>query len=185
MAIVACRECGQTVSTEATACPHCGCEQPSRAPLTGTAAAPPDILARTARLTASPGHSPAAYAPLFPSGNDAALLRHVRGWNWGAFFLNWIWAFSHGLTWWGVGLLVLAILSVFVPFLPLVFLGVTIYIAIRGSEMAWERRHFRDLADFRAVQTAWRNWGIVVFIFEVLLGVFLFLCIAAVMAKVL
>lgn len=79
----------------------------------------------------------------------------------------------------------MAILSVFVPFLPLVFLGVTIYIAIRGSEMAWERRHFRDLADFRAVQTAWRNWGIVVFIFEVLLGVFLFLCIAAVMAKVL
>ena len=29
MPLVACRECGQQVSTEATACPHCGCPRPA------------------------------------------------------------------------------------------------------------------------------------------------------------
>jgi len=27
-----------------------------------------------------------------PSGNDPSLLPTVRGWNWGAFCLSWIWA---------------------------------------------------------------------------------------------
>lgn len=39
MAVQPCRECGQTVSTEATSCPHCGAPAPAGAP--GGAPTPP------------------------------------------------------------------------------------------------------------------------------------------------
>ena len=39
MALVACRECGQPVSTEAAQCPRCGVPHPTDVPLLDTAAA--------------------------------------------------------------------------------------------------------------------------------------------------
>lgn len=144
MPLVPCRECGQSVSTEASDCPHCGCSLP---------AAP----------TQSGGPQPPAPSAL-PSGNDPALLPQVRGWNWGAFFLSWIWAFAHGLALLGVlalvGWLAIGILG----------LAMAIYLGVKGNELAWTQRPFRSLEHFREVQRIWRNWGIALFVLQVFLA---------------
>jgi hypothetical protein len=44
MALVPCRECGKSISTEATSCPHCGCPVRAAAtamPATTAQASPP------------------------------------------------------------------------------------------------------------------------------------------------
>lgn len=52
MAMTSCRECGQPVSTEASACPHCGVGSPARVP---SDAAAPDVRAPGLRWLAPPG----------------------------------------------------------------------------------------------------------------------------------
>ncbi len=48
MALKPCRECGQLVSTEASACPHCGVPRPTERPATGTPrSAGGDYVSRT------------------------------------------------------------------------------------------------------------------------------------------
>ncbi|MGD6771249.1 hypothetical protein VQ049_13050, partial [Staphylococcus arlettae] len=61
------------------------------------------------------------------SGQGAAALvpNDIRGWNWGAFLLNWIW---------GIGNNTLAALLMFVPVLNLIWAFV---LGARGSEWAW------------------------------------------------
>jgi len=83
----------------------------------------------------------------YPSGNDAAMLPHVQGWNLAAFWFGWLWAFSHRLIGWGIVTLVFGLLP-------------AIYLGVKGNELAWERRPFRDVEDFRACQRVWRSWAI-------------------------
>jgi hypothetical protein len=151
MPLVPCRECGQSVSTEASTCPHCGCSLPASSP----ASVPP---------TQSAGPQPPA-PPALPSGNDPALLPHVRGWNWGAFFLPWIWAFAHG----SALLAVLALLGWFAG--GIVGLAIAIYLGVKGNELAWMHRPFQSLEHFREVQRIWRNWGIALFLLQVFMVV--------------
>ena len=75
------------------------------------------------------------------------MLPHVQGWNLGAFWFGWLWAFSHRLIGWGIVTLVFGLLP-------------AIYLGVKGNELAWERRPFRDVEDFRACQRVWRSWAI-------------------------
>jgi hypothetical protein len=101
-----------------------------------------------------------------PSGNDPNLLPQVQGWNWGAFFLNWIWAFAHGLPAWGVIVLVVSL----IPIVNIASLGLTIYLGIRGSELAWRNRPFQSLQQFRETERIWAWWGVGVFILSLMLA---------------
>lgn len=59
----------------------------------------------------------------------------VKGLNWGAFFLNWIWAIGNNV-WIGLAALV-----------PCVNIVVAIYLLIKGNELAWtgpRRVRFRN-----------------------------------------
>ena len=115
-----------------------------------------------------------------PSGNDPALLDAVRGWNWGAFLLPMPWAFGHRLWAWGTALFAAVLASPLIAmfamfagwftmwihfalmvFCPLFYLGVGIYLGMRGNELAWRVGHNRGLDHFRAVERVWRNWGII------------------------
>ncbi len=162
MALVTCRECGRSVSTEAPRCPHCGCDQPAHgaAPAPGAPPGDPTLSAMPPPVSAPPAPGlPTAGAygvSPYPSGNDAAMLPHVQGGNLGAFWFSWIWAFSHRLTGWGIAILVIS----FIPYVSIINLGLAIYIGIKGNELAWERRPFRDVEDFRACQRVWRSWAI-------------------------
>jgi hypothetical protein len=123
-----------------------------------------------------------------PSGNDPAVLPQVGRWNWGALLLNWIWAFAHRLPLLGAAMLGLELVGLAAEehlfprrATPLLTQSVTmaggaiaIYLAIMGNELAWRKRPFRSLEEFRATQRAWANWGIGFHAFAFLVGVTLF-----------
>ena len=73
----------------------------------------------------------------------------IKGWSWGAFLLNWIWAVSNK-TW--IGLLC------FVPYLGVV---IAIYLGIKGRELAWRNKRWDSVEHFNRVQRAWSTWGVV------------------------
>jgi hypothetical protein len=73
----------------------------------------------------------------------------VKGWSWGAFLLNWIWAVGNR-TW--IGLLCL------VPYIGFV---VGIYLGIKGRELAWRNKRWDSVEHFNRVQRKWSIWALV------------------------
>ena len=161
MSTAPCRACGQPAPVGAAFCPYCGCASPTQAAQAPQAAP----QAGWQQQPPQPYGAYPAYSPL-PSGNDPAMLPHVQGWNWGAFVISWIWAFSHRLPGWGVGILVLNLASNIpvVGILPgLAAFGLSIYLGIKGNDLAWRQRPFQGVEHFRATERVWRTWGIVLF----------------------
>lgn len=66
-------------------------------------------------------------------------------WNWGAFFLSWIWGIGNSTF--------IALLAL----IPLVNLVMIFVLGARGSRWAWQNRAWRDAEHFRRTQ---RNWAI-------------------------
>jgi hypothetical protein len=73
----------------------------------------------------------------------------VRGWNWGAFLMSWIWGLMHGKP-------LLALLAL-VPgpnfVMPFVF-------GAKGNQWAWEHKGYSSEEDLRADQRPWLLIGI-------------------------
>lgn len=86
----------------------------------------------------------------------------VRGWSWGAFLLNWIWAIGNK-TW--IGLLALV---PYVGFIMAIILG------FKGREWAWQNGEWESVEHFNRVQRLWTIWGLVI------TGVLVLLIVAAV-----
>ncbi|MDR1888888.1 MAG: pilin [Zoogloeaceae bacterium] len=83
----------------------------------------------------------------------------IKGWSWGAFLLDWIWAIGNS-TW--IGLLAL------IPFVSLI---ISFILGFKGREWAWENNRWESVAHFNRVQKLWTIWGLV------FIGVKLFLVI--------
>ena len=73
----------------------------------------------------------------------------VRGWSWGAFFLNWIWAIGNK-TW--IGLLCLV---------PLVGFVMAFVLGFKGREWAWKNARWDSLEHFNRVQRLWSIWALI------------------------
>ncbi|MBK8801058.1 MAG: hypothetical protein IPN71_03190 [Fibrobacteres bacterium] len=69
----------------------------------------------------------------------------VRGWNWGAFLLNWIWGLGNGTAF---GLLM---------FVPLVNFVIPFVMGAKGNRWAWENRKWQNVAQFKRAQRIW-SW---------------------------
>jgi hypothetical protein len=89
----------------------------------------------------------------------ATIPSEVRGWNWGAFFLGWVW---------GIGNNVWKSFLLFVPIFNLVFIFI---LGARGSEWAWQSKSWSSVDHFRKVQKAWAVWGLVIFVASMLIPV--------------
>ena len=87
----------------------------------------------------------------------------VKGWSWGAFFLNWIWAIGNK-TW--IGLIAL------IPYLGFVMV---IILGIKGREWAWRNKQWESVEHFQKVQRRWSIWGSVI---TLLMLAFIFLSVA-------
>ena len=72
----------------------------------------------------------------------------VRGWSWGAFLLNWIWAIGNRTF---IGLFAL---------IPWVGFGVALWLGIKGREMAWKNARWDSVEHFNRVQRQWSQWAI-------------------------
>jgi hypothetical protein len=87
-------------------------------------------------------------------GLSVAVPPEIIEWNWGAFFLTWIW---------GIGNRVWLALVALVP-LPLVGLAMGILLGIKGNEWAWQCKKWDSVEQFRHRQRIWMYWGIAGFL---------------------
>jgi Cytochrome oxidase complex assembly protein 1 len=76
----------------------------------------------------------------------------IRGWNWGAFLLNWIW---------GIGNNTYIALLTLVPVVGFVMIFV---LGAKGNRWAWENGRWDSVAHFKRVQRRWAIAGLVVWL---------------------
>lgn len=82
-------------------------------------------------------------------GKESKFPPELKGWNWGAFLLNWIW---------GIGNSTFIALLMFVPLVNIVMLFV---LGAKGNEWAWKNRTWRDVEHFKTTQRKWAYSGLV------------------------
>lgn len=104
-------------------------------------------------------------------GVQSTLPDELRGWNWGAFLMNWIWGIGNN-TW-------LALLC----FIPLVNIVMPIVLGIKGNEWAWQNKYWPSVEEFRRVQRIWTIVGVCFLAFSILLCIAMFAFAATMMSK--
>ncbi len=72
----------------------------------------------------------------------------VAGWNWGAFFLTWIWGICNGTL--------LSLLSL-IPGIHFIMMFV---LGFKGNEWAWKNKEWESVEQFHHVQRKWAAWAI-------------------------
>lgn len=90
--------------------------------------------------------------PLADEPENIPIPAHLNRWNWGAFFLNWIW---------GLGNSTFIALLMFIPIVNIVMLFV---LGAKGSKWAWQNRIWLDEAHFVRTQRNWGRAGLAVFL---------------------
>jgi putative copper export protein len=83
----------------------------------------------------------------------------IKGWSWGAFLLSFFWAFGNK-TW--IGLLALV---------PYVGFAVSVYLGIKGRELAWRNKRWDSIEHFNEVQRKWSWWGVVLVLGVAVIGI--------------
>jgi type II secretory pathway pseudopilin PulG len=94
-----------------------------------------------------------------PHGLSGDIPDGVKGWSWGAFFLNWIWAIGNR-SW--IGLLAL------VPYVGWIM---AFWLGFKGREMAWKNKQWDSLEHFNRVQRKWSQWGVGITVVAAILGI--------------
>ncbi len=83
-------------------------------------------------------------------GEQTLVPPDVQGLNWGGLLLNWIWAIGNnaGILWIIIGLFFSPIAS--------------IYLLIKGNEIAWKNKRWESVEHFKATQRKWAIAGLIV-----------------------
>lgn len=90
-------------------------------------------------------------------GKFAVVPDEVRKWNWGAFWLTWIWGIGNGSY---IALLaLLPILNLIMPF----------YLGKNGNELAWRNNSWYDLEDLHGTQKKWALAGWIIGLFFIII----------------
>lgn len=129
-------------------CPSCGTENQENAQFCSKCGG----QMATAPTQTAP---PAASVPLPPG----EVPPEIKGFNFGAFALNFIWAFAHNLIGWGIIILVIGL----IPVVQIINIGFAIYLGVKGNELAWKKRRFESIQQFKETQRVWNIAGIIVF----------------------
>lgn len=83
---------------------------------------------------------------------EHAIVPHeIQKWNWGAFFLNWIWGIGNQVW------------IAFLSFLPVVGWIMPFVLGAKGSEWAWRNKEWESVEHFQRVQRKWAKWGFILF----------------------
>lgn len=93
------------------------------------------------------------------AGVNGPFPAELNTWNWGAFFLTWIWAIGNSVW---IGLLAL---------IGPIALIMAIVLGIKGNEWAWKSRKFDGVQQFKQVQAAWTKWGVILFIVSIVITI--------------
>ncbi len=76
-------------------------------------------------------------------GPQSHIPEEIKGWNWGAFFFNWIWGLFNGTF---IALLTLV---------PCVGWVMVFVLGIKGNEWAWRNKKWESVERFKQVQRYW------------------------------
>jgi len=118
-----CPKCGKEVSEGARSCPQCG---------------------QNLKVGVTPENTSG-------QGASAIVPEEVKGWNWGAFGLTWIWGVFNG---------VLISLLALIPGFAVVWAFV---LGAKGNEWAWRNKQWDSIEHFKSTQRPWNIAGIVLF----------------------
>jgi len=91
-------------------------------------------------------------------GKLAALPPQLIGWNWGAFFLTWIWGIGNST------------MIAFLTWIPIVNLIMIFVLGAKGNEWAWQNKRWQSVEHFKRVQKLWAIWGFILFTLGILLA---------------
>ncbi|MDO5610948.1 MAG: cytochrome c oxidase assembly factor Coa1 family protein [Pseudomonadota bacterium] len=83
-------------------------------------------------------------------GAGTPLPEELRGWNWGAFFLNWVWGLFNGTP--------RALLSL----IPLIGLIMPFVLGAKGNQWAWQHRRWESIEAFKKAQRLWAIAGAII-----------------------
>jgi hypothetical protein len=92
-------------------------------------------------------------------GETAEVPREIIQWNWGAFFLNWIWGIRNKTY-----IAFYVVIPVF-GFIMMFVLG------MKGNEWAWQNKRWESIEQFQREQQHWSMWGIRVAIILLILAI--------------
>jgi hypothetical protein len=81
-----------------------------------------------------------------------AMAPELTRWNWGAFFLNWIWGIGNGTP---IALLTLV---------PIVGFVMPFVLGVKGSGWAWRNKRWDSLEHFARVQRRWAIAGLIIWV---------------------
>lgn len=76
----------------------------------------------------------------------------IKGWNWGAFFLNGFWGIFNKTY--------VALLA----FIPIINIPVMIFLGYKGNEMSWKNNDWNSIEHFKSTQSKWNVAGFIAFI---------------------
>ena len=111
-------------------------------------------------MTTQPAPAPQPVPQAAPPAPSApAVPPEIKGFNFGAFALNWIWAIGNR-TWLGL-----------IAIVPAAQLVMAIILGIYGSEWAWKARKWDSVEHFKRVQRIWKWAGIGVLCAALVIGV--------------
>lgn len=80
-------------------------------------------------------------------GSTVVVPDEIKGWNWGAFLLTFIWGAGNKV--WSSALVGVPGIGAVVPFV----------IGVKGSEWAWQNKEWKSVEHFKQVQRKWAIWG--------------------------
>lgn len=90
--------------------------------------------------------------------NIERMPKEIKKWNWGAFFLSFIWGIAHKVYF---------SLLFFVPFFGLL---VPFILGFKGNEWAWKKDNWENVEEFKRSQKKWSRAGIAVVGGSILMG---------------
>jgi hypothetical protein len=109
------------------------------------------------------------------NGQAAVLPEELKGYNWGALLLSWIWGIGNKTY-----ITLLSFLVAFIPFIGcLAALGMNIWFGFKGNEWAWQNKHFESIEHFKSNQKKWTIAGIIVTIVSIIVWIFFAMVIGA------
>jgi len=91
-------------------------------------------------------------------GKQAVIPVELKGWNWGAFLMNWVWGIFNKTY--------IALLT----FIPLVGMFMPFVLGFKGNAWAWRNKKWDSIEHFRKVQRKWAMWGVIMLIFSLVVS---------------
>jgi len=91
-------------------------------------------------------------------GASAVVPEEIKGWNWGGFLLNWIWALGNGVYLYAV-----------LGLIPFVNVVIAVMLGLNGSEYAWRARRWDSVEHFKRTQRTWTRAALIIFVGSILL----------------